>query len=140
MSMNERTTRLMRESAVVLFGSIAAAGLCASTTSDLQGMTPYPINSSLILPGLILLGALVTLAINDAMRSAVALLIIAVCGATMFGLAIAAPGFRVEGVRVMLIDRGTTYGLLGLLLIALFGLCGMVLAWALNAIFRPGSL
>jgi hypothetical protein len=138
--MRPHIRRWIWEGCVVALGSIAAAGICASTTSDLQGLTVFHVDSAWILPGLAAIGALVTLAIADAMRSAVALGIISLAGSTMFGLAIAAPGLRVEGVRVTLIDRGTTYGLLALLLIALFGLCGMVAAWAINAVIRPGNL
>jgi hypothetical protein len=138
--MSEVLRRRLREWMATVLGTIAAAGLCASATSDLQYLTVIYISGALAIPGFILLGALVTLAINDAIRSAVALAIMSVAGATIFGLAIAAPGLRVEGVRVTLIDRGTTYGLLGMLMIAIFGLCGMVLVWVFNSLIRPGSL
>jgi hypothetical protein len=138
--MSEVLRRRLRETSATLFGTIAAAGLCASATSDLQELTLFYVGGAWALPGFVLLGALVTLVINDALRSALALVIISVAGATLFGLAIAAPGVSVEGVRVTLIDRGTTYGLVGMLLIALFGLCGMVLVWITNSLVRPGSL
>lgn len=138
--MTERMRQYTLELVVVILGSIASAGLCASTTSDLQALTVFPVASALILPGLALIGALMTLAIGDAMRSVVALLIVSVTGSALFGLSIAAPALRLDGTRVSLIDRGTTFGLLGLLMISLFGLLGMVVVWTFNTIFRPGRM
>ena len=138
--MTGRHRQYALEAVVIVLASIASAGLCASTTSDLQALTAFHVGSAWVLPGLALIGALTTLAINDAMRSAVALLIVAVAGATMFGMAIAAPAFRLDGTRVSLIDRGTTFGLLALLLISLFGLLGMVVVWTINTLVRPGNM
>ncbi len=77
---------------------------------------------------------------DDVARSTVSLLAAGVLGATIVGLAIAAPGFRVSGVQTAMIDRGTTFGLLALLLIVLFGLAGIVVSWIAGAFFRPGRL
>ncbi|HUG15643.1 MAG TPA: hypothetical protein VMM78_11580 [Thermomicrobiales bacterium] len=138
--MTGRQRQWLLEAVVIVLASVAAAGLCASTTSDLQALTVFHVNSAWIIPGLVLIGALMTLAINDAMRSAAALMIVSVAGATLFGMAIAAPALRLDGTRVSLIDRGTTYGLLGLLLIGLFGLLGMVAVWTVNTLVRPGNM
>jgi hypothetical protein len=119
---------------VVVLAAVANAGLIASTSEDLAGFTPVAVSDFWLIPGLILLGALLGLAVGDTGRSAVALVAVAMLGATIYGLAIAAPGFRVEGVRVTLIDRGTTYGLFALMLIALFGLSGLVLSWLVETI------
>jgi hypothetical protein len=138
--MTQRMRQYTLEGIVIVLASIASAGLCASTTSDLQALTMFRVASAWIIPGLAIIGALMTLAINDAMRSAVALVIVSIAGATIFGLAIAAPALRLEGSRVSLIDRGTTFGLLALLMISLFGLLGMVIVWTVNTLFRPGNL
>jgi hypothetical protein len=82
----------------------------------------------------VLLGVLLGLAVGDTARGAVGLVIVALLGSTLYGLAIAAPGFRVAGVRVTLIDRGTTYGLFALMLIGLFGLSGIVIAWLIESL------
>lgn len=138
--MTARRRQYLVEAFAVVLASIAAAGLCASTTSDLQALTVFPISSGWIIPGLALIGALLTLAINDAMRSSVALVIVSLAGSSLYGLAIAAPSFTLEGSRVSLIDRGTTYGLLALLMIGMFGLLGMVVVWVFNTMFRPGAM
>jgi hypothetical protein len=138
--MTERMRQYTLELVVVVLGSIASAGLCASTTSDLQALTVFPVASAWILPGLALIGALMTLAISDAMRSVVVLLIVSVAGSVMFAMAIAAPALRLDGTRVSLIDRATTFGLLALLMISLFGLLGMVVVWTVNTIVRPGKM
>jgi hypothetical protein len=138
--MTQRMRQYTLEGIVIVLASIASAGLCASTTSDLQALTMFRVASAWIIPGLAIIGALMTLAINDAMRSAVALVIVSIAGSTIFGLAIAAPALRLEGSRVSLIDRGTTFGLLALLMISLFGLLGMVIVWTVNTLFRPGNL
>jgi len=127
--------------ASTLLAAVASAGLVASTSSDLQNLTAFYLSDVLLLPGLVLIGVLIALANDDDVaRSAVALLVAGVLGATIFGLAIAAPGFRVEGVQTTMIDRGTTFGLLALLLIVLFGLAGIVISWLAGAFLRPGRL
>ncbi len=127
--------------ASTLLAAVASAGLVASTSSDLQNLTAFYLSDVLLLPGLVLIGVLIALANDDDVaRSAVALLVAGVLGATIVGLAIAAPGFRVEGVQTTMIDRGTTFGLLALLLIVLFGLAGIVISWLAGAFLRPGRL
>lgn len=117
----------------VLLAAIANAGLVASTSEDLQGLTPIAISDVWLIPGIVLLGALLGLIIGDTARGAVGIVVVALLAATMYGLAIAAPGLKVEGVRVTLIDRGTTYGLFALMLIALFGLAGIVISWLIES-------
>jgi hypothetical protein len=118
----------------VILAALANAGLIASTSEDLAGFTPIAVNDVWLIPGLIVLGALLGVAIGDTARGAVAHIVVAFLGATLYGLAIAAPGFRVEGVRVTLLDRGTTYGLFALMLIALFGITGIILAWLIESL------
>ncbi|MEX1157483.1 MAG: hypothetical protein WEC79_00970 [Thermomicrobiales bacterium] len=131
----------LRLIASTLLASIASAGLVASTLSDLQNLTAFYLSDVWLLPGLILIGVLISIANDDDVaRSTIALLIAGVLGATLVGLAIAAPGFRVEGVQTTMIDRGTTFGLLALLLIVLFGLAGIVISWVAGAFLRPGRL
>ena len=124
-----------------LLAAIASAGLMASTSSDLQNLTAFQINDIWLLPGLVLIGALISIANDeDVARSAIALLAAGVLGSVLVGLAIAAPGFRVEGVQTAMIDRGTTFGLLALILIVLFGLAGIIVSWVIGAFFRPGRM
>lgn len=133
-------TRL-RLIASTLLAAVAGAGLVASTSSDLQNLTVFYLSDVWLLPGLILIGVLLSVANDDDVaRSATALIVAGVLGATIVGLAIAAPGFRVEGVQTAMIDRGTTFGLLALLLIVLFGLAGIVVSWLVGAFLRPGRL
>lgn len=117
----------------VLLASVANAGIVASTTTDLRDLTPVYVGDLWLLPGLILVGTLLSLAVGDVARSALGLVAAAILGSTLFGLAIAAPGFSVPGVRVTLLDRATNFGLLALLMCLLFGLAGMVLAWIIEA-------
>jgi hypothetical protein len=131
----------VRQIASTLLAAVASAGLMASTSSDLQNLTAFHVNDVWLLPGLVLIGALISVANDeDVARSAIALLAAGALGATLVGLAIAAPGFRVEGVQTAMIDRGTTFGLLALLLIVLFGLAGIIVSWVIGAFFRPGRL
>lgn len=127
--------------ASTLLAAVASAGLVASTSSDLQNLTAFYLSDVWLLPGLVLIGVLLSAANDDDVaRSATALVVAGVLGATIVGLAIAAPGFRVEGVQTAMIDRGTTFGLLALLLIVLFGLAGIVVSWLIGAFLRPGRL
>jgi hypothetical protein len=124
-----------------IVAALAAAGLVGSTSADLQQLTAFHVPDFWLLPGLVVIGVLISIANEDDVAlSAAALLIAGVGGATVVGLAIAAPGFRVEGVQTAMIDRGTTFGLLALLLIVLFGLAGIIVAWIGGAFFRPGRM
>jgi hypothetical protein len=135
------TATRLRLIASALLAAIAGAGLMASTSSDLQNLTAFHVNDVWLLPGLVLIGILISIANDeDVARSAIALLAAGVLGSVLVGLAIAAPGFRVEGVQTAMIDRGTTFGLLALLLIVLFGLAGIIVSWVIGAFFRPGRL
>ena len=135
------TAARLRLIASALLAAIASAGLMASTSSDLQNLTAFHVNDVWLLPGLVLIGILIAIANDeDVARSAIALLAAGVLGSFLVGLAIAAPGFRVEGVQTAMIDRGTTFGLLALLLIVLFGLTGIIVSWVIGAFFRPGRL
>jgi hypothetical protein len=135
------TQTRLRLIASALLAAVASAGLVASTLSDLQNLTAFYLSDVWLLPGLILIGVLISIANDDDVaRGTIALLIAGVLGATLVGLAIAAPGFRVEGVQTTMIDRGTTFGLLALLLIVLFGLAGIVVSWVVGAFLRPGRL
>lgn len=125
---------MIRIVVVVVLASVANAGIVASTTTDLRDLTPLNVSDIWLLPGLVLVGMLLTLAIGDLARSALALVAAAFLGASLFALTIAAPGFAVPGVRVTLIDRATNFGLLALLLCLLFGLSGMVVAWLVESV------
>jgi hypothetical protein len=135
------TATRLRLIASALLAAIAGAGLMASTSSDLENLTTFHVNDVWLLPGLVLIGTLISIANDeDVARSAIALLTAGVLGSVLVGLAIAAPGFRVEGVQTAMIDRGTTFGLLALILIVLFGLAGIIVSWVIGAFFRPGRL
>jgi hypothetical protein len=141
--MTERSPAEMRIRLIAstLLAAVASAGLVASTTSDLQNLTAFYLSDVWLLPGLILIGILLSIANDDDVgRSVIGLLASGILGATIVGLAIAAPGFRVPGVQTAMIDRGTTFGLLALLLIVLFGLAGIVVSWLIGAFIRPGRL
>jgi hypothetical protein len=56
------------------------------------------------------------------------LAVAALLGSVLYGLALSAPGFKVDAVQVQLINRGTTQGLVAFMLIMLFGLAGMMIA------------
>jgi hypothetical protein len=124
-----------------LLAAIAGAGLIASTSSDLKQLTAFHVADFWLLPGLIVIGVLLSIANDDDVaRSTIALLGAGVLGSTLVGLAIAAPGFRVDRVQTAMIDRGTTFGLLALLLIVLFGLAGIIVAWIAGAFIKPGRI
>ncbi len=127
--------------ASTILAAVASAGLIISSSSDLQNLTAFHINDVWLLPGLILIGVLISTANDeDVARSSIALLAAGVLGSILVGLAIAAPGFRVERVQTAMIDRGTSFGLLALILIVSFGLAGIITSWVIGAFFRPGRM
>ena len=122
---------------VVLLASIASAGIVAASTTDLRDFAPVAFDGAVLLPGLVVIGALMSLAIDDVARSAVALVATSILGSAIFFFAVAAPGLSISGVRVGLVDRATNFALLAFLLILLFGLAGMVVAWLIEMVVRP---
>lgn len=118
---------------VIVLASVANAGIVASTTTDLRDLTLIRISDIWLLPGLILVGTLLSLAIGDLGRSALALITASVVGSLLFALAVAGPGFSISAIRVTLIDRATNYGLLSLLMCLLFGFAGLVVSWLIDA-------
>lgn len=123
-----------------MLGSLAIAGLFASTVTDLQRLTVIPISGALLIPGLILIGMLLALVADDTLPAAIALVISAVMGSLLFMGAIAAPGARVPELRNTLFDRGLTFGMLAVMLSLLFGMAGIFISWLFTAIFRPNRL
>ena len=123
---------------VVLLAALANAGLMATWFVDMQRLVAVPINDGVVFLGIILVGTFIALIIDDLGRGALAMVLASILGSTLFGLAIAAPGFAVPEVRITLINRGTTYGLAALLISALFGLIGMVVAWGIEAFGQRG--
>jgi len=118
---------------VIVLASVANAGIVASTTTDLRDLTLIRVSDIWLLPGLILVGTLLSLAIGDLGRSALALITASVVGSLLFALAVAGPGFSISAIRVTLIDRATNYGLLSLLMCLLFGFAGLVVSWLIDA-------
>lgn len=111
-----------------LLASVASAGVIASTSSDLAPFAATRVGGAWLLPGLMLIGALLAVAVGDALRSAAALAAAALLGALLYGSALSAPGYRVAELQVTLINRGTTQGLVAFMLILFFGLAGMMAA------------
>lgn len=128
--------RHMRTVLVCLFGTIAMAGLVVSTTEDLRALTLVAIPGVLQLPGLVLIGMLCGFALRSAAAATIALVVIALGGAFLSGLAIAFPAFEIEAASVFLINRGTVQGFFALLLIFCFGMIGVVVAMLINVFAR----
>src|SRR5207248_1229511 len=104
-------------------------GLLATTLKQLSPLAAFSLSGVWLVPGLIAIGALIALAVDGAGRGAMSVLGAAVLGAVLYGAAVAAPGLRVAPVRIKLLNDGTTYGLVALLLCALFGMAGMMVVW-----------
>lgn len=134
-----RTHHPLHIAFVTLLASIASAGIVAASTTDLRDFAPVALSGAALLPGLAVVGALLSLAINDVARSAIAIVLTSVLGATLFFFAVAAPGLSVSSVRVGVVDRATNFALLAFLLILLFGFAGTVLAWLVEMFVRPNK-
>lgn len=121
---------------VCILGTIAMAGLVASTTVDLRTMTMISVPGVLQLPGVILVGMLSAFALRSAAAAMIALLVMSIAGALLHGLAIGLAAFEVEAASVFLINRATVQGFYALILIFCFGLIGVVLAMMINVFVR----
>lgn len=118
---------------IIVVASVANAGIVASTTTDLRDLTLVRVSDVWLLPALIIVGTLLSLAVGDLGRSALALVSASVLGSLLFAVAVAGPGFSISAIRVTLIDRATNYGLLALMMCLLFGFAGLVLSWLIEA-------
>lgn len=133
--------RGLRTTLSLLFASVASAGLMVTTSQDLNALAAVRMSDIVLLPGLILIGALISMANDDDLgRATLVLLGTGVIGATLTGLALASPGFAIAGVRTAMIDRGTMFGFLALLMIILFGLMGIAASWLVTSFWRPDSI
>jgi len=126
----------LRTICVCVLGTIAMAGLVASTTEDLKTLTIVGIPGVLQLPGIILIGLLIGLSLRSAAAATIVLLVAAIAGAIMQGMAIALAGFEIERASVYLINRGTVQGFFALLLIFFIGMVGVVSAMLINVFAR----
>jgi hypothetical protein len=130
--------RWARFVAAVLLAAVANAGLMASWFLDTERLVAVPLDDTLVFLGVVGVGTLLGLTLDDFARGAIALVSASALGALIFGLAISAPGFVVDEVRVTLINRGTTFGLAALLFTSLFGLIGMVVVWVIDGFGQRG--
>jgi hypothetical protein len=121
---------------VCILGTIAMAGLVVSTTEYLRALTMLTVPGALQLPGIILIGMLCGFALRSAAAATVALVVIAIGGAFLAGLAIAFAAFEVEAASNYLINQGTVRGFFALLLIFFFGMVGVVSAMLINVFVR----
>jgi hypothetical protein len=126
----------LRAIGVCVLGTIAMAGLIASTTEDLKALTVVGVPGALQLPGIILIGLLMGLSLRSAAAATIVLLCTAIAGAIMQGMAIALAGFEIEQASVYLINRGTVQGFFALLLIFFIGMVGVVAAMLINVFAR----
>lgn len=121
---------------VCILGTVAMAGLVASTTTDLRELTLISIPGFLEIPGIIVIAMLCSFALRSAAASAIGLVAIAVGGAILHGLAIALAAFEIEAASVFLINRATVQGFYALLVIFCFGMAGVVIAMLINVFVR----
>jgi hypothetical protein len=126
----------LRTVAVCIFGTVAMAGMVASTTEDLRSLTVVGIPGAFQIPGIILIGLLIGLSLRSAAAASIVLLFAAIVGGIMQGMAIALAGFEIEQASVYLINRGTVQGFFALLLIFFIGMVGVVAAMLVNVFAR----
>lgn len=126
----------LRTIGVCVLGTVAMAGMVASTTEDLKSLTVVGIPGALQLPGIILIGLLIGLSLRSAAAATIVLLFSALAGGIMQGMAIALAGFEIEQASVYLINRGTVQGFFALLLIFFIGMVGVVTAMLINVFAR----
>jgi hypothetical protein len=125
--------------AVVLLAAVANAGLMVTWFLDMERLVAVPLDDTVVFVGVVVVGLLLALVLDDFARGAIALVVASALGAVIFGLAVSAPGFVVDEVRVTLINRGTTFGLAALLFTTLFGLIGMAAGWVIDAFGQRGK-
>lgn len=121
---------------ISLLASVAMAGIIASTTEDLGGLTLVSIPGWVQIPGVILVGVLIGFASRTSVTAFIALLTASVLGGILQGLAISIAALGVERSTVHLINRGTTQGFYALIVIFFIGMAGVVAALVVNVFAR----
>ena len=122
--------------AISLFGTMAMAGMVASTTEDLGPLTAVAIPAWMQIPGVIVIGFLIGFALRSAAAAMIVLLVTAIGGGLLQGFAIAAPGIEIERAATHLINRGTVQGFYAMLVIFFIGMVGVVAALLFNVFAR----
>lgn len=128
--------RHTRTALVCLLGTVAMAGIVASTTADLRDLTLISVPGIAQVPGVILVGMLCAFALRSAAAAAIALVVIAISAAFLHGLAISLAAIEIEPARVSLLNRATVQGFFALLLIFFLGMVGVVTAQLINVYVR----
>lgn len=129
-------TRHAMTIAVCLLGIVSMTGMVASTTDDLGPLTAIAIPGWLQIPGVIAIGFLIGFALRSAAAAMIVLLITALAGGVLQGLAIAAAGFEIDRVATHLINQGTVQGFYAMLIIFFIGMVGVVSALLFNVFAR----
>lgn len=121
---------------VFVLGTIAMAGLVASTTEDLRTLTVVQIPGALQIPGIILIGFVIAMSLRSAAAACASLVGIAIMGGLLQWLAIALGAFEIEAASTYLINRGMVQGFYALLLILFIGMVGVSAALLINVFAR----
>jgi hypothetical protein len=121
---------------VFVLGTMAMAGMVASTSEDLRALTVVQVPGALQIPGMILVGFLIGMSLRSAAAALLSLVGIAVVGGLLQWLAISLGAFEIDAAATYLINRGMVQGFYALLLIFFIGMVGLVAALLINVFVR----
>lgn len=121
---------------VVVLGGLALAGLYSSASVALGPLAPLRLPVWGMAFGMVLVGALVTVAVVDLRRALTAVTGAALLGGVFTWGLLAGPGLVVPAYAVRLSNYGLTQAVLAVLLGLLCGLVGVLLGTVVNSGLR----
>lgn len=119
-----------------VMGAISATGLLTSTSGDLEALVAWDLPNGLQIPGLIVIGLLLGLALRDLGRNALAYGLTCILGASIHTTLYALPGFDTANYTAGRLNNGLTTSLFVLVFAGIFVLVGQGLAFGINAYGR----
>lgn len=121
---------------VGLLGCICVVGLTISTAGDLEPLVAIPIASVLQLPGYVLIGLLMGLALRNLGPTTIAYGVAVIGGASLHTALLAVPGFEGANYSAARFNNGLVDSLYVLIVAGIFVLIGAALAFAFNVYVR----
>lgn len=121
---------------VGVLGCVSVVGITISTAGDLEPLVAVPIAGALQLPGYVLIGILLGLALRQLGPTAIAYAISVVGGASLHTALLAVPGFDAANYTAARFNNGLVDSLFVLIVAGIFVLIGAGLAFGFNVYVR----
>ena len=121
---------------VGVLAGISSVAILTSTSGELEPLVAWDFANIWQIPGLIVVGVLVGIAVTDLRRGTAAYLLNVAVSASLHILLLAMPGLDSDNYTVSRFNNGFTTSIFVLVFVGVFGLVGQAIAIAFNIFVR----